>query len=75
MSRYVKDLGNQKEAIYGCDDYGYFYLLFDDYNGIPEEDYLILKEGNVETEKFLEFLLNIKANPTHIKHVKQNKLF
>ena len=46
MSRHVKELKEQKEAVYGCDDYGYFYLVFDDKNGIPEEDFLIEKQDN-----------------------------
>lgn len=75
MSRYVKELKEQKEAVYGCDDYGYFYLLFDDKNGIPEDDFLIEREDGVSPKDFVSFLKGIKADPKHISLAKKERLF
>ena len=75
MSRYVKELKEQKEAVYGCDDYGYFYLLFDDKEGIPEDDFLIDRKDDVPTNEFIEFLNKIGADPKHISLVKKEKPF
>lgn len=75
MSRYVKELKESKEVVYGCDDYGYFYLLFDDEKGVPEDDFLIEKEDSVPSNEFVDFLKKIEANPEHILSAKQNKYF
>jgi len=75
MSRYVKVLKENKELVYGCDDYGYFYLVFDDKNGIPEDDFLIKREDGVHPEKFVHVLEVAEANPEHISSAKQHKLF
>ncbi len=75
MSRHVKELKEQKEAVYGCDDYGYFYLIFDDKNGIPEDDFLIEKQDNVSKDDFVKFLKEIKADPKHISLAKKEKHF
>jgi len=75
MSRYVKELKEAKEAVYGCDDYGYFYLMFDDKNGIPEDDFLIDRKDDVPTNEFIEFLYKIEADPKHISLVKREKYF
>jgi hypothetical protein len=75
MSRYVKVLKEKKELVYGCDDYGYFYLLFDDENGIPEDDFLIKREDRVHPEKFAHVLEVAEVDPKHISLVKQHQLF
>ena len=75
MSRHVKELKEQKEAVYGCDDYGYFYLVFDDKNGIPEEDFLIEQQGSVPKGEFVKFLKQIDADPKHISLAKKEKPF
>jgi hypothetical protein len=75
MSRYTITLKEEKELVYGCDDYGYFYLVFDDKNGIPEDDFLIKREDRVHPEKFVHVLEGAEADPKHISSVKQHKLF
>jgi hypothetical protein len=75
MSRHTKQLEESKEAVYGCDDYGYFYLLFDDKNGIPEEDFLIDRRDGVPTNEFIDFLKEIEADPKHISLAKKEKYF
>jgi len=75
MSRHTKQLEESKEAVYGCDDYGYFYLLFDDKKGIPEDEFLIERSDGVPKSDFVEFLNRIKADPKHISLAKRNKHF
>jgi hypothetical protein len=57
MSRYKHNINDHKEIIYGSDDFGYYYLIFDDKDGIPEEEFLISKDERVEPEIFKNVLM------------------
>lgn len=63
MSRHVLNPTEHKEVIYGSDDFGYYYLIFDDNKGIPEDEFLIDKDERVEPEKFISILTNNGLNP------------
>jgi hypothetical protein len=73
MSRYKHNVNEHREIIYGCDDFGYYYLIFDDKKGIPEDEFLIEKEENVDPDKFYNILIQNKIDPENhildlIKH-------
>lgn len=71
MSRYVVDLGEDKEFVYGFDHaLGYFYELWD--NSLGEEDYeRIVQDKSYFLNKLskgdmLEAMEKFKANEDHI---------
>ena len=71
MSRYVVDLGENKEFVYGWDHaLGYFYELWD--NSLGEEDYEKIVEDKsyflikLSREDMLEAMTKYKADEFHI---------
>jgi hypothetical protein len=71
MSRYVVDLGENKEFVYGWDHaLGYFYELWD--NSLGEEDYEKIVEdksyflSKLSREDMLEAMSKYKADEFHI---------
>jgi hypothetical protein len=71
MSRYVVDLGEDKEFVYGWDHaLGYFYELWD--NGLGDEDHECMVEdksylfSKLNKEEMLEKMAMYNANKEHI---------
>ena len=71
MSRYVVDLGENKEFVYGWDHaLGYFYELWD--NSLGEEDYEKIVEDKsyfltkLSKDDMLEAMSKYKADKFHI---------
>jgi hypothetical protein len=80
MSRYVVDLGENKEFVYGWDHaLGYFYELWD--NSLGEEDYEKIVEdksyflNKLSREDMLEAMSKYKADEFHIMKMVLNTPF